>query len=76
MESGNGVNSGLIDKTAHQKMEEGVEGTEQCRTCQRFMKLGAANFCLTVESDAMNMAEIVGWIPGQCDHYLEVSSPF
>ena len=76
MESGNGGSAGLMDKTAHQKMEEAVEGTEQCRMCQHFMKLGEANLCLTVGSDDLKIAEIVGWIPGRCKRYLADGSPF
>ncbi len=75
MESGKGGSAGLKDKMVQQKMEA-VEGTEQCRMCQCFMRLGEANLCLTVGSDGLNIAEIVGWIPGRCDRYLETSSPF
>lgn len=64
-----GENSGMI-KT------DTVEGTDQCRSCQRFMVLGDGRLCLTVTGDDLKIAEIVGWLPGRCDHFLKAVDPF
>ena len=50
---------------------ETVEGTYQCLGCQRFMRLGEGKLCMSFEGDAPVIAEIVGWVPGECERYLE-----
>jgi len=50
---------------------ETVEGTYQCMGCQRFMRLGEGRLCMSFEGDESVIAEIVGWMPGECERYLE-----
>ncbi len=67
--------TGLKDKMAPVAMEA-VEGTFQCPGCQRFMRLGEGKLCMSFEGDAPVIAEIVGWVPGQCGRYLEAEKLF
>ncbi len=55
---------------------EGVEGTDQCASCQRFMSLGEGRFCITTKDEDVKIAEIVGWVTGICDHYLKANNLF
>ncbi len=66
---------GLKEKGEHEELKA-VEGTGQCERCQRYMKLGEARLCLTVKSRTLEIAEIVAWLPGRCDRFIEASSPF
>ncbi len=53
-----------------------VEGTVQCLSCQKYMRLGDASFCFRRSGGFGAAAEISGWIPGQCDLYLKEASLF
>ena len=52
-------------------MMESVEGTYQCMGCQRFMRLGEGRLCVTLGDDVPAIAEIIGWVPGDCERYIE-----
>ena len=51
---------------------ETVEGTVQCLSCQKYMRLGGASFCFRWPGGFRAVAEISGWILGQCNHYLKI----
>ncbi len=53
-----------------------VEGTEQCSGCEHYMSLGEGHLCMSAPGGGQRIAEIVSWVPGKCDHYLEARSPF
>jgi len=55
---------------------ETVEGTSQCMACQRFMRLGDGRFCLTFDNDNLVIAEIVGWVSGECDRFMKAERLF
>lgn len=67
--------AGLKDKMTPTAMEA-VEGTFQCPGCQRFMRLGEGKLCMTFEGDGPVIAEIVSWVPGQCERYLAADKLF
>lgn len=55
---------------------DAVEGTDQCAGCQRFMRLGEGQLCFTVTDEKINIAEVVGWSPGSCAHFVKLPDPF
>ncbi len=55
---------------------EAVEGTYQCMACQKFMRLGDGRFCMTFDYDVQVIAEIVGWVSGECDRFMEAERLF
>ena len=71
------VKSGVtLQDPAELALMETVEGTFQCMGCQRFMRLGEGKLCMSFEGDAPVIAEIVGWVPGLCERYLEAEKLF
>ncbi len=53
-----------------------VEGTEQCESCDHYMSLGRGHLCTSAPGSENGIAEIVCWVSGSCEHYLESASPF
>jgi len=76
METGNDVSTNLELAENMTMPMESVEGTNDCPSCQRYMKLGEADLCLTITEDRLQIAEIVGWAPGKCGHFTKAVSPF
>ena len=70
-----GFAAGVAEGSEHQSLEV-VEGTDQCRECQRFMKLGEADLCISLPDEDRGPAEIVGWVPGECSKFLEATGSF
>ena len=55
---------------------EAVEGTSECKTCEHYMRLGEANLCMTISDEKIQIAEIIGWVPGRCGHYEKAVNSF
>ena len=53
-----------------------VEGTEQCGSCDHYMSLGKGHLCTAAPGSDQGIFEIVCWVPGSCERYLESASPF
>ena len=65
----------LREKDDYQQLDV-VEGTDLCPQCQKYMQLGEAKLCLSVENDELEIVEIVGWAPGGCTAFTKAVSPF
>ncbi len=74
MEGTNSQSAGLQVKEGYQAMKA-IEGTAQCPGCRRFMRLGKGRLCLTTSGEDLEIAEIVGWVPGVCDRYQKDEGP-
>ncbi len=69
--------AGAITGQGHDKLPlDAVEGTNQCARCQRFMRLGDGQLCFTVTEKEIRVAEVVGWSPGSCAHFIKLADPF
>ncbi len=73
-----GNNKSLVfpenEKRGHRPLDA-VEKTDQCYSCQLFMRLGDGQYCFTVDDKELRAAEIVGWTPDKCDYFLEMPNP-
>ncbi len=67
--AGNGV---IFEENRADVAGNTVEGTGQCLSCQRHLRLGDASFCFRWPGVFRAAAEITGWVAGQCDHYLKI----